>query len=115
MQNHVQAGDRLTVTAPATVSSGDFVKVGMIGGVALHDAASGADVVIATRGVFTLPKTSALAISIGDSLYWDTGEAAFNKTAASNFFYGHAVSAASNPSSTVQVYLSGQFPEAAGA
>jgi predicted RecA/RadA family phage recombinase len=107
MKNYVQDGNILTVAAPAAVSSGDGVLVGAIFGVAQTDADSGDDVPVAVIGVFDLPKTSALAISVGDPVYWDTGEKAVNKTAASNYLVGYATSAAANPSATVSVRLSG--------
>lgn len=57
MKNYIQAGDTLTVTAPAAVASGDFVQVGRIRGVAVTSAASGAQVELKTVGVFDIPKT----------------------------------------------------------
>jgi predicted RecA/RadA family phage recombinase len=56
MKNFVQDGDTITVTAPATVASGDFVQVGRIRGIAVTDAASGAQVELKTTGVFDIPK-----------------------------------------------------------
>ena len=54
--NYVSDGARLTVTAPAAVTSGQIVVVGTnLLGVALSSASSGAPVVIATQGVFSLP------------------------------------------------------------
>jgi predicted RecA/RadA family phage recombinase len=57
MKNYIQDGDTLTVTAPATVASGDFVQVGRIRGIAVTDAASGAQVELKTTGVFSIPKS----------------------------------------------------------
>lgn len=71
MKNYIQEGDVLTVTAPAAVSSGDGVQVGSIFGVAMADAASGAQVAISREGVFSLPKVAATSWSQGDPLYWD--------------------------------------------
>jgi predicted RecA/RadA family phage recombinase len=56
MKNFIQKGYNLTVAAPAAVKSGDFVQVGRIRGVAVTDAASGADVELCTTGVFRLEK-----------------------------------------------------------
>lgn len=109
MRNYIQAGDTLTLTAPYDVISGAGALVGSIFGVASGAAVSGASVDLATVGVFTLPKTSALAISIGDRLYWDDTAKVVNKTAAGNTLVGVAVSAAVNPSSTVNVRLNGSF------
>jgi predicted RecA/RadA family phage recombinase len=109
LKNYIQAGENLTLAAPYDVSSGDGALVGAIFGVAAGDALSGADVDMVTRGVFTLPKTSALAISIGDKLYWDNTAKVVNKTSSGNTLVGVAVSAADNPSSTVDVRLNGSF------
>jgi len=57
MKNYIQDGKILVVTAPAAVASGDFVQVGRIRGVAVTSAASGAQVELATEGVFEIPKT----------------------------------------------------------
>lgn len=56
MKNYIQDGDTITVTAPATVASGDFVQVGRIRGVAVAAAASGSPVELKTTGVFSIPK-----------------------------------------------------------
>jgi len=109
--NHIQHGDILSVTAPAALSSGDGVLIGAaLFGIALGDAASGALVEIAREGVWTLPKTSALAISVGDRLFWDATNKVVNKTATSQVCIGIAVSAAANPSSTVEVLLESSTP-----
>ena len=50
MKNYVQEGNTITVTAPATVTSGQLVVVGSISGVAAFDAASGADVEVTVEG-----------------------------------------------------------------
>tara|TARA_R110002073_G_scaffold120601_1_gene262646 strand:- start:19895 stop:20233 length:339 start_codon:yes stop_codon:yes gene_type:complete len=111
----VQDGRLLTVTAPATIVSGQFVKVGSIFGVAQSDAASGADVVIDTQGVYTLPKNAPLVISAGDPVYWDVADAEFNKTALANWYCGVCAVAALSADTTVAIRLNGTFPAAAGA
>jgi len=114
-KNMVQDGRLLTVTAPAAVSSGDFVKVGSIFGVAQSDAANGADVVLDTQGVYTLPKATSLTISQGDPVYWDVGDSNFNKTASGNWFCGVAAADAGSSATTFDVRLNGAMPLAAGA
>ncbi len=109
MKNYIQTGDNLTLPAPYDVDSGDGALVGSIFGVAAGDAATGEDVDLVTRGVFELPKTSALAISVGDKLYWDNTAKLVNKTSTDNTLIGVAVSAAVNPSATVNVRLNGSF------
>jgi predicted RecA/RadA family phage recombinase len=108
--NQVQEGRTVTVTAPANVTAGQGVIVGALFGVARYSASTGAPVEIAREGVFTIAKTSALAISIGDRLFWDDTNKVVNKTSAGQFCVGVALSAATNPSSTVQICLGAVTP-----
>jgi predicted RecA/RadA family phage recombinase len=107
MKNFVQPGVSLTLPAPADVVSGDVVIVGSLIGIASETVLSGADLDIETEGVFTLPKVSALAIAIGDLVYWDAGAKLVTKTSSGNKLLGAAVTAAANPSGTVNVRLNG--------
>jgi predicted RecA/RadA family phage recombinase len=109
MNNAVQPGRILTLTAPYAVLSGGGMLVGSIFGVASTDAAISTAVEAEVVGVFTLPKTSALAISVGDLLYWDDTNKVVNKTSSAQKLIGVAVSAAANPSATVDVRLNGAF------
>lgn len=108
MKNYIQPGNAITVPAPAAVTSGAGVLVGELFGIASGAAESGAGVVLATTGVFELPKVSTDAITVGAPLYWDnTAElVTTDDDSGSNLFIGHAVSAAGNPSSAVNVRLS---------
>ena len=60
MRNLVQTGDNITVAAaPAALASGEAILIGdSLFGVASGPAESGAEVVLALRGVFTLPFTN---------------------------------------------------------
>src|SRR5690606_35399122 len=98
-------GDTITVTAPANVASGVGVLIGAMFGVSAGAATSGDDLDLVTRGVFTLPKTSALAISVGDKVYWDNTAKVVNKTSSGNTLVGVAVTDAANPSGSVNVRL----------
>jgi predicted RecA/RadA family phage recombinase len=109
MKNYVQRGDTLDIVAAAAVSSGDVVIAGSIIGVANVDAEIGESFALDVVGVFTLPKTSALAISVGDVLYYDAANSVVNKTASGNTMIGVAVTAAANPSPSVNVRLNGAF------
>lgn len=109
MKNFIQPGGVLTVPAPANVQSGDGVLVGSIFGIAAYAALAGADVEIKTEGVFEMKKTSALAVSIGDKVYWDNAAKEVNKTASGNTLIGAATSVAANPSAVVNVRLNGTF------
>lgn len=106
MQNFIQDGVTLTLTPAAAVDSG----VGYLFGTGLFGVATG-DVAISTAGEFLtegvveIAKTSALAISVGDRLYWDATNKVVNKTAAAQQCVGIAVAAAANPSSTVKMKL----------
>ena len=106
MRNFVQPGNQITVAAPAAVASGEGVQIGDLFGVANGDATTGADLVISTTGVFTLPKATTDAITVGASVYWDDANGEVTVTATDNLFVGHAVAAAGNPSATVAVRLS---------
>lgn len=89
--NFIQTGEVLTVTAPGAVSSGDPVIISgssAIIGVATHDAASGADVEIKTRGVFQLPLTAAGTPDPGDLIYWDATPGECTETATGNTLIG---------------------------
>lgn len=110
--NYKISGDRLPLPAPYALTTGQGAKIGSLFGVALNNAASGATSEFATCGVWALPKVSALAIAVGDPLYWDNAARLVNKTAAGNLPIGVAVSAAGNPSATVNVLL---VPAAAAA
>lgn len=108
MQNFIQKGESLTVTAPAAVSAGDGVKVGQLFGVAINDAASGDDVVIVREGVFNLPKKGTDDISQGDLLYWDNSNKYLTLTSASGLLIvGVAVADAGTSATTVDAALDG--------
>ena len=109
MKNAVQRGENLTIPSPAAVASGDIVVVGALVGIAAGDADTGADLDLVVVGVFELPKTAALAIAIGDKVYFDSATRLVSKTVGSNTLIGVAVSAAVNPSGTVAVRLNGAF------
>lgn len=113
MKNLIQQeGTMIDIVAPSGgVVSGRGVLIGAaLWGVAAVTADEGEDAVIATRGVFELAKTSALAISIGDRVFWDDNNKVVNKTSSAQLCVGVAVSAAGNPSSTVHVKIGPVLP-----
>jgi len=71
MNNYVQEGRALTLTAPYAVASGAGFQVGRIFAVATDAAANGATVVGQTEGVYTLAKTDEEAWTVGAAIYWD--------------------------------------------
>lgn len=115
MQNFTQEGKVITVTAPATITAGQLVVIGLLVGVAVHDAASGAPVEIQTEGVFEVAKTSAQAwATVGLAIYVvpATGLAT-TATTSGNVLIGTNLAAAANPSGTGIVRLNGSIPAAA--
>jgi predicted RecA/RadA family phage recombinase len=65
-----------------------------------------------TEGVVTIAKTSALAISVGDRLFWVPGSSVVNKTSAAQQQVGVAIEAAGNPSATVKMKIMQALPVA---
>lgn len=113
MKNFIQNGKTLTLTPAAAVSSG----VGYLFGTALFGVATN-DVVISTAGEFVtegvveIAKTSALAISTGDRVFWDSTNKCVNKTSLAQQCVGIAVADAANPSATVKIKLGNNVPVA---
>ena len=102
--NFVQDGYFITVLAPETLVSGNYVTVGQIGGVAQTDAASGEPVSLATMGVYDITKVSAQAWAVGDAIYWDEG-AANATNVDTGVQIGVCVEIAGNPTSSGKVRL----------
>lgn len=113
MITYVQDGDTLTLDPGATVATGVGCLFGAaLFGVAVRDAVSGTASEFQIRGVVTIGKTSALAISVGDRLFWDSTNKVVNKTTSAQQQVGIAVEAAANPSSTVKMLLMPALPVA---
>lgn len=106
MKNFVQEGETLTLAPSAAVAAGEgFLFGSALFGVAVNSVASGASGEFVAAGVITIGKTSALAIAVGDRLFWDPVGKVVNKTTTAQQCVGVAVTAASNPSATVQMRL----------
>lgn len=73
MKNYIQKGDTITVTASASIDSGDFVAIGSLFGFAVTSAAEGDDVAILTTGVFEAAVNAAAPVTVGTPVFW-TGE-----------------------------------------
>lgn len=71
MKNFVHPGAYLTVAAPYAVASGQGVLVGATFGVAVLDAANGAETQVSTTGVFDLAADPAATPAQGALAYWD--------------------------------------------
>ena len=106
MKNFVQEGEVLTLSPGAAVAAGVGYLFGTsLFGVAINDVASGASGEFVAEGVVNIAKTSALAISVGDRVFWDATNKVVNKTLTAQQCVGIAVEAAANPSSTVKIKL----------
>lgn len=113
MKNYVQDGETLTLTPAADVAAGvGYLFGAALFGVAVNAVANGTAGEFVTQGVVEMAKTSALAISVGDRVFWDATNKVVNKTATAQQQVGVAVAAAANPSSTVLVKLVSALPVA---
>jgi predicted RecA/RadA family phage recombinase len=111
--SYVQPGEILDLDPGATVASGTGHLFGAaLFGVATTAAVSGTASPFITEGVVTIAKTSALAISVGDRLFWDATNSVVNKTLTAQQQVGIAVEAAANPSPTVKMKIKSGLPVA---
>ena len=105
MKNFIQPGDKFTYVAGGTVTSGDFVIVGDLYGVAENSGASGDTIVVLREGVFELPKTTSQAWSVGDRLYWDSNTSKFTNDPTKTSLRAVAFVAALSADTTAYVLL----------
>jgi predicted RecA/RadA family phage recombinase len=105
MDNFVQKGEALDLTAPYDVASGGGFKVGAIIAIASSAALSGASVVGNVIGVYDVTSDTGAAWSIGDVVYWDDTNKRFTKTTTSNTKSGVAVAAKTSGATTGRVRL----------
>lgn len=105
MENFVQNGEFLHTVLADTVAGGDLVIVGSVVGVAVSNGDNVELKAVQTKGVFTLPKEAALAVSQGDTVYWDASAKAVTKTAEANTIIGVAWDAALSADGTVNVKI----------
>jgi predicted RecA/RadA family phage recombinase len=104
-KNFVAPGHSTTVTAPYALTSGQGALVGALFGVAQHDAANAAQVVLGLEGIYDLTKEPSLAITAGARVFWDNTNRRVTTTATSNFPIGIAVVAAAGADATARVRL----------
>lgn len=113
MKTFIQDGDVLTLTPNAAVASGvGFLFGSALFGIAVNDVAANTPGEFLIEGVVTIGKTSALAIAVGDRVFWDATNKVVNKTTTSQQQVGIAVEAAANPSPTVRILLQPALPVA---
>lgn len=109
MRNWIQEGDVLSLTPGSNVAAGAGFMFGAgLFGVATSAVAANNSGEFITEGVVEIAKTSALAISVGDRVFWDSANSVVNKTAAAQVCVGVAVESVGNPSATVRIKL-GRF------
>ena len=109
MKNPVQNGDYIDFTAGATITSGQLVQVGSLHGVSVTDVANGAQGVLALKGVYTLPKLTGAAgdaCTLGGPVYFSSGSVSGSDSSGTRKLVGHAMAAAAQAVTTVQVRLS---------
>lgn len=112
-KTYIQEGDILTLTPAAAVVAGVGYQFGTgLFGIALEDVVISTPGAFAVEGVWEVAKTSALAISVGDRVFWDSTNKVVNKTTTAQQCVGVAVAAASNPSPTVQMKIGQYLPVA---
>jgi predicted RecA/RadA family phage recombinase len=90
MQNFIQQGNTLTLTAPYAVNSGAGALVGRIFGVAADTLASGAIGQFVVKGVFDLAKDTS-TFADGDKVYWDNSAKLCTSVATAHNIIGVAV------------------------
>jgi predicted RecA/RadA family phage recombinase len=113
MKTFVQAGDTLALAPTSDVNSGiGFLFGAALFGVAVTDAKNGVTSNFVVDGIVTIAKTSALAIAVGDRLFWDSVNKVVNKTTTAQQQVGVAVEAAGNPSPTVKMKITRALPVA---
>ena len=109
----VQRGDVLDLDPGTTVAAGTGHLFGAaLFGIAAVDAVSGTASPFIREGVVTIAKTSALAIAVGDRLFWDATNSVVNKTSTAQQQVGVAVEVAANPSATVKMLIEAALPVA---
>jgi predicted RecA/RadA family phage recombinase len=95
----------INVTAGVTVTSNQLVALNSLVGVALIDAASGAQLSVETEGVFDLPKEAGFAIGLGAPVYFDAADSARAEDDPALPCIGYATVAALSADTTVRVRL----------
>ena len=93
MQNFVQPGSTINLTAPYAVASGEGLLVGAIFGVAAGTAALGETVETALVGVYDLKKAASQAWTVGVKVYWDNTAKNCTTTSSGNTPIGVATEA----------------------
>lgn len=108
MNNSIQTGKVITLTAPAGgVVSGVPVQIGQLLVVPVATVAQGLPFEGDTMGVFTLLKDTAQALTEGQLVYWDDTASEISTTAAGNLLAGFAIQDALAADATAPIRLDG--------
>lgn len=114
MKNYVQDGERIGVTAPAALASGQLFRVGQLAGVAESQAANGAPVQMQVTGVVDVTKVGSQAWTVGAAIYGTgtTTLVATTATTTGNIYLGVAVAAVGSGAgeTTGRIRLNGAMP-----
>jgi predicted RecA/RadA family phage recombinase len=94
-----------TNTTDADVAVSDIVVIGARIGIATVDIANDATGELSVEGVYEFPADNTVAISIGDTVYWDVADGKINKTATDNTLAGTAHSEKAQTETTVWVKI----------
>lgn len=102
--NYVKSGKTVSVIAASGATKWVPLKLGALFGVPLATVSAGEEAEVMVGGVWDLPKEAALACSVGDRIYWDSGAGECDKT-DTNDLIGVCVKAAAGADTTVRVRL----------
>jgi predicted RecA/RadA family phage recombinase len=109
MKNAIQEGDTLPFAAPYAVASGGGALIGAVFGVAINALANAEVGNFELEGVFTLPKATGAAATLGARAYWDNTNKNVTATVGSNTLIGVFVAAYASGDTAAAVRLNGSF------
>jgi predicted RecA/RadA family phage recombinase len=111
MKNFIQPGRMVTAVAPSGgVVSGNAYLIGSLFGVAATTQDQGAEVEIATDGVFELPKTTSQAWAAAfAAIYWDNSTKKLTTTSSGNTKVGINMKVEASDAAIARVRLNGTF------
>jgi len=109
VKNSIQEGKSLALAAPYAVASGGGALIGAIFGVAVTALANAEVGTFELCGVFTLPKATGAAATLGAKCYWDNTNKNVTATVGSNTLIGVFTAAYASGDTTAAVRLNGSF------
>lgn len=108
MDNFVQPGEIITLTAPSGgVTAGTPVLIGALVVIPCVSVAQTVQFSAYVTGVFEVPKATGDAWGEGEKVYWDVGDTNFNQSASGNTLVGVAAAAAGSSDATGYVRFDG--------